>query len=109
MNLREILAHAAVVPELRIEDPAHALPLVKSLLAGGLTAMEINVRSGVALAATESVRKGATEAIIGASGLNRALDFAAAGRLNVHFGSTPGLPPSLPPPRTGHAFRCYLA
>lgn len=45
----EICRRAAVVPVLVIEDLAHARPLAEALVAGGLPALEVTLRTPVAL------------------------------------------------------------
>ena len=49
MTLAEILKLAPVVPVLIIEDEAHAVPLARALVAGGLYALEVTLRTPVAL------------------------------------------------------------
>ncbi len=49
MTLIEILKLAPVVPVLIIEDEAHAVPLARALVAGGLYALEVTLRTPVAL------------------------------------------------------------
>ena len=91
MNIRDIVGTVRVIPELVVTDIAHALPLARALCAGGLRVLEISLRSPVAIACLETVRKGLPEAIVGAGSLTRAVDFAAADRAGAQFGATPGL------------------
>jgi 2-dehydro-3-deoxyphosphogluconate aldolase / (4S)-4-hydroxy-2-oxoglutarate aldolase len=95
MNIRDIIALAPVIPELSFTDAAQALPVARALCAGGLRVMEISVRTPVGLACIEAVRKGLPDAVVGAGGLTRAVDFAAADRVGAQFGATPGLTPEL--------------
>jgi 2-dehydro-3-deoxyphosphogluconate aldolase / (4S)-4-hydroxy-2-oxoglutarate aldolase len=104
LNIRDIIALAPVIPELTFTDAAQALPVARALCAGGLRVMEISVRTSVALACIESVRKGLPDAIVGAGGLTRAVDFAAADRAGAQFGATPGLTPELAAAARGARF-----
>jgi 2-dehydro-3-deoxyphosphogluconate aldolase/(4S)-4-hydroxy-2-oxoglutarate aldolase len=104
MNIRDIIALAPVIPELTLSDAAQALPLARALCAGGLRVMEISLRTPVALACIEAVRKGLPDAVVGAGGLTRAVDFAAADRVGAQFGATPGLTPELAAASRGARF-----
>ena len=46
---REICALAPIVPVLVVHDTAHARPLAEALVAGGLPALEVTLRTPVAL------------------------------------------------------------
>src|ERR1700722_13105736 len=104
MNIRDIIALAPVIPELELTDSALALPLARALCAGGLRVMEISLRTPVGLACIESIRKGLPDAVVGAGGLTRAVDFAAADRAGAQFGATPGLTPELAAASRGARF-----
>ncbi len=95
MNIREIVELAPVIPVLTITDLEHAVPLARALSAGGLKVLEITLRTPVALAAIEAMRKAVPDAVIGVGTLTRAVDFAAADRVGAQFGVTPGLTPEL--------------
>jgi 2-dehydro-3-deoxyphosphogluconate aldolase/(4S)-4-hydroxy-2-oxoglutarate aldolase len=91
MNIRDIVGLAAVIPVLTISELEHAVPLARALAAGGLRVLEITLRTPVALAAVEAMRKAVPEAVVGVGTLTRAVDFAAADRVGAQFGVTPGL------------------
>jgi 2-dehydro-3-deoxyphosphogluconate aldolase / (4S)-4-hydroxy-2-oxoglutarate aldolase len=104
MNIRDIVALAPVIPELELSDIALALPVARALCAGGLRVLEISLRTLVGLACIESIRKGLPDAVVGAGGLTRAVDFAAADRAGAQFGTTPGLTPELAAASRGARF-----
>lgn len=104
MNIREIVAKSPVIPVLTITELEHAVPLARALLAGGLGVLEITMRTPVALAAIEAMRKAVPDAIIGVGTLTRAVDFAAADRVGAQFGVTPGLTPELAAAARGARF-----
>ena len=104
MNIREILAMAPVIPVLTIEDVAHAVPLARALVAGGLPVLEITLRTPAGLAAIEAIAKAVPQAVVGVGTLTRAVDFAAAERAGAKFGVSPGLTPELAAAARGTRF-----
>ena len=104
MNIREIVGLAPVIPVLTIIDLEHAVPLARALCAGGLKVLEITLRTSVALAAIEAMRKAVPDAVVGVGTLTRAVDFAAADRAGAQFGVTPGLTPELAAASRGARF-----
>lgn len=66
MTVDEVMRLAPVIPVLIIEDVTHAVPLGKALVAGGLPALEVTLRTSVAM---ECIRRMAGEiegAVVGA-------------------------------------------
>ena len=104
MNIREIVGLAPVIPVLTVTELDHAVPLARALAAGGLPVLEITLRTPVALAAIEAMRRAVPEAIVGVGTLTRAADFAAADRAGAQFGVTPGLTPDLASAARGARF-----
>jgi 2-dehydro-3-deoxyphosphogluconate aldolase/(4S)-4-hydroxy-2-oxoglutarate aldolase len=91
MQMRTIMARAPVIPVLTIEREADAAPLAKALCAGGLTVLEVTLRTSVALAAISAMRKAVPEAIVGAGTLTVPEDFARVVAAGAQFAVTPGL------------------
>jgi 2-dehydro-3-deoxyphosphogluconate aldolase/(4S)-4-hydroxy-2-oxoglutarate aldolase len=104
LNIREIVGLAPVIPVLTINELEHAVPLARALAAGGLKVLEITMRTPVALAAIEAMRKAVPDAVVGVGTLTRAVDFAAADRAGAQFGVTPGLTPELASAARGARF-----
>lgn len=104
MNILEIVGLAPVIPVLTITELEHAVPLARALSAGGLRVLEITLRTPVALAAIDAMRKAVPDAVIGVGTLTRAVDFAAADRVGAQFGVTPGLTPELAAASRGARF-----
>jgi len=104
VNIREIVGLAPVIPVLTVTELDHAVPLARALAAGGLPVLEITLRTPVALAAIEAMRRAVPEAIVGVGTLTRAADFAAADRAGAQFGVTPGLTPDLASAARGARF-----
>ena len=91
MNIREIMQLSPVIPVIIIERLEHAVPLAHALCAGGVCVLEVTLRTPVALAAIEAIRKAVPEAVIGVGTLTRPDDFAAAANAGAQFGVSPGL------------------
>ena len=62
------------------------------------------MRTPVALAAIEAMRKAVPEAVVGVGTLTRPVDFAGASRAGAQFGVTPGLTPELAAAARGARF-----
>lgn len=95
---------APVIPVLTVGDLAHAVPLARALVEGGLRVLEVTLRTSVAIGCIEAMRKAVPEAVIGVGTLTKAVDFAAAGRAGAQFGVTPGLTPELAAAARGARF-----
>lgn len=95
MNIRDILKRAPVIPVLTIHRLEQAVPLARALCEGGLTVLEITLRTAAALPAIELMRSAVPTAIVGVGTLTRAADFTSAETAGAQFGVTPGLTPEL--------------
>lgn len=87
---REVCGLAPVIPVLVIEDVAHAVPLAEALVAGGLPALEVTLRTPAALdviRAMASVEGG----MVGAGTLLTPEDVRAAKEAGARFGVSPGI------------------
>jgi 2-dehydro-3-deoxyphosphogluconate aldolase/(4S)-4-hydroxy-2-oxoglutarate aldolase len=104
LDIRDIVGLAPVIPVLTVNELEQAVPLARALAAGGLRVLEVTMRTPVALAAVEAMRKAVPEAIVGVGTLTRAVDFAGASRAGAQFGVTPGLTPELAAAARGARF-----
>jgi 2-dehydro-3-deoxyphosphogluconate aldolase/(4S)-4-hydroxy-2-oxoglutarate aldolase len=95
LKIRDVLALAPVIPVLTVEKLEHAAPLAKALFAGGLTVLEITLRTPVALKVIEAMRVAVPDAVVGAGTLVRPEDFKRAADVGAQFAVTPGLTPQL--------------
>ncbi|MFC3068128.1 bifunctional 4-hydroxy-2-oxoglutarate aldolase/2-dehydro-3-deoxy-phosphogluconate aldolase [Phenylobacterium soli] len=91
MTLDEILAAAPVIPVLVIEDVAHAVPLGRALVAGGLPVLEVTFRTPVASACIEAMIAEVEGAIVGAGTVLDGAMRQAAADLGCEFCVSPGL------------------
>lgn len=92
MSLLDI---APVIPVVVIDDPETAVPLARALLAGGLPAIEVTLRTAGALRAVERIAAEVPGAVVGAGTVRTPADVAAAVAAGAAFlvspGSTAGL------------------
>lgn len=86
---REICNRAPVVPVLVIDDLADAAPLARALVAGGLPALEVTLRTPCALDAIRAMSEVA-DGIVGAGTLLTPADVKAAKAAGALFGVSPG-------------------
>ena len=91
MNLEEILRRAPVIPVLVIEDLAHAVPLGRALVLGGLPVLEITLRTPVALACIERMAGEIEGAVVGAGTVLTAGQRQAVAEIGARFAVSPGL------------------
>lgn len=90
LNIEEICRLAPVVPVLVIEDLDKAVPLAEALVAGGLRALEVTLRTPVALKAIRAIADTVTGAEIGVGTLRTADDVKASVDAGARFGVSPG-------------------
>ncbi|MGN6549264.1 MAG: 2-dehydro-3-deoxy-phosphogluconate aldolase [Pararhizobium sp.] len=89
-TLLSILKLQPVVPVLVIEDAATAVPLARALVAGGLKAIEITLRTPAALDAIRAVASEVDGAVAGAGTILDAAQFEAAEKAGARFIVSPG-------------------
>ncbi len=85
----EICRMAPVVPVLVIDDIAHAAPLARALVAGGLPALEVTLRTPAALDAIRAMAE-VPGGMVGAGTLITPADVRAAKAAGARFGVSPG-------------------
>ena len=66
MNTRELLALSPIVPVMVIDDAEAAVDLAQALVAGGIYALEITLRTPAALPAMRRIRDAVPQAVVGA-------------------------------------------
>ncbi|WP_170509477.1 bifunctional 4-hydroxy-2-oxoglutarate aldolase/2-dehydro-3-deoxy-phosphogluconate aldolase [Ruegeria arenilitoris] len=86
---REICALAPIVPVLVVDDAAHARPLAEALVAGGLPALEVTLRTPAALDAIRAMAQ-VPGGVVGAGTLVTPDDVRAAKEAGAQFGVSPG-------------------
>ncbi|MEM7603671.1 MAG: bifunctional 4-hydroxy-2-oxoglutarate aldolase/2-dehydro-3-deoxy-phosphogluconate aldolase [Verrucomicrobiota bacterium] len=90
-----LIAKAKLLAVLVIDDVDSAVPLASSLLRGGVNAMELTLRTPVALEAAERIRAEVTEMTVGIGTIltNKQVDEAHA--VGATFGVSPGVNPEV--------------
>lgn len=86
---REICALAPIMPVLVVEDANKACPLAEALIAGGLVALEVTLRTPVALDVIRAMAR-VKGGIVGAGTLITPADAQAAKDAGAQFGVSPG-------------------
>lgn len=91
MTLEDILARCPVIPVLVVEDVAHAVPLGRALVAGGLSVLEVTLRTPAALQCLERMAGEVEGAVVGAGTVLTAPMREAVARAGAQFCVSPGL------------------
>ncbi|MEM9428413.1 MAG: bifunctional 4-hydroxy-2-oxoglutarate aldolase/2-dehydro-3-deoxy-phosphogluconate aldolase [Pseudomonadota bacterium] len=86
---REICALAPIIPVLVVKDAIHARPLAEALVAGGLPALEVTLRTPAALDAIQAMAD-VPGGVVGAGTLVTPADVTAAVAAGARFGVSPG-------------------
>ena len=90
MPIAEVVSAAPVIAVIVLEDVAHAVPLARALLAGGLTVLEVTLRTGAALPGIRAIARELPQAKVGAGTVLSATDLVAAREAGAHFAVSPG-------------------
>jgi 2-dehydro-3-deoxyphosphogluconate aldolase/(4S)-4-hydroxy-2-oxoglutarate aldolase len=91
MDILEIMNASPVMPVLVIQRIEDAVPLAKALYNGGLTVLEITLRTPVALEAIALIKDQLPEAIVGAGTVIDAQTLKAAEEAGSQFFVSPGV------------------
>lgn len=95
MTLLDIMRTSPVIPVIAIDNPDHAVPLAKALVAGGIRVLEVTLRTEHGLPAIRAMAEQVPGAIVGVGTLTQPEEFRAAREAGAVFGVSPGLTPSL--------------
>jgi 2-dehydro-3-deoxyphosphogluconate aldolase/(4S)-4-hydroxy-2-oxoglutarate aldolase len=91
LSIDEVMLAAPVIPVLTIRNRDHAVPLARALVSGGLTVLEITLRTAAGLDAVRDIRAALPNAIVGVGTLSKAAEFPLALKAGAQFGVSPGL------------------
>ena len=95
MTTDEIMRLAPVIPVIVIDDLAHAIPLARALVKGGLKVLEITLRTRVAMEAIRAIQAEVEGAIVGAGTVLSPKQLEAVTTLGCKFAVSPGFTPAL--------------
>ena len=90
MKVEQVMTLAPVIPVLVIHDVAHARPIAEALVAGGLPALEVTLRTPAALAVIREMAK-VEGAVVGAGTVLNPDDLKASIDAGARFIVSPGL------------------
>lgn len=90
LSAKQIMQDAPVIPVIVLHDVAHAVPLARALMAGGIRMLEITLRTSVALECMRVIRAEVPEAIVGAGTVCSARDADACLDAGARFAVSPG-------------------
>ncbi|WP_214317181.1 bifunctional 4-hydroxy-2-oxoglutarate aldolase/2-dehydro-3-deoxy-phosphogluconate aldolase [Nonomuraea sediminis] len=90
-----LLDLAPVIPVVVIDDAAGAVPLARALVAGGLPAIEVTLRTAGGLEAIARIAAEVPDAVIGAGTVRTPADVAASVAAGAKFLVSPGTTPAL--------------
>ncbi|MEU1183705.1 bifunctional 4-hydroxy-2-oxoglutarate aldolase/2-dehydro-3-deoxy-phosphogluconate aldolase [Streptomyces sp. NPDC005820] len=85
-----VLDLAPVVPVVVLDDVSDAVPLARALVAGGLTAIEVTLRTPVALDAIREISGAVPEAVVGAGTVIAPEQVTACAAAGARFLVSPG-------------------
>src|SRR5918995_7278549 len=90
-----LLAGTAVVPVLIVESVETGVALARALVAGGLSVLEITLRTPAALEVIQAIGREVEGAVVGAGTVLRPEQYRAAERAGARFVVSPGATGSL--------------
>ncbi len=86
----QVMQDAPVIPVIVLNDLAHAVPMARALVAGGVRMLEVTLRTPQALACIEAIAKHVPEAVVGAGTVRNKTDAQAAANAGARFAVSPG-------------------
>ncbi len=89
-TIADIMRLAPVVPVIVVDEVEHAVPLAEALVAGGLRALEVTLRTPAALDAIRAMKQ-VDGAVVGAGTVTSQEDLAAVIEAGAEFVVSPGL------------------
>jgi 2-dehydro-3-deoxyphosphogluconate aldolase/(4S)-4-hydroxy-2-oxoglutarate aldolase len=89
-DIEPIMRMAPVIPVLVVEDAGHAVPIAEALVAGGLPALEVTLRTPAALDVIRAMKR-VPGAVVGAGTVLNPDDLDAALDAGAEFIVSPGL------------------
>ena len=86
----QVMQDAPVIPVIVLNDVAHAVPMARALVAGGIRMLEVTLRTPQALACMEAIAKEVPDAVVGAGTVRSPADAIAAANAGAKFAVSPG-------------------
>jgi len=95
LDARKLLSEVKLVPVLVIERVADAVPLARALVTAGLRALEITLRTPVALDCVRAIARDVPEAAVGVGTVLEPADLLRSHTAGAQFAFSPGFTPEL--------------
>ncbi len=95
LTVSDVMRLSPVIPVITIDDTSDAVPMAEALVAGGLFALEVTLRTRDALSAIETIASAVPDAVVGAGTVTRPDQFAQARDAGARFAVSPGSTPAL--------------
>jgi 2-dehydro-3-deoxyphosphogluconate aldolase/(4S)-4-hydroxy-2-oxoglutarate aldolase len=86
----QVMQDAPVIPVIVLNDVAHAVPMARALVEGGIRMLEVTLRTPQALACIEAIAKAVPEAVVGAGTVRSKVDAQSAAHAGARFAVSPG-------------------
>ena len=86
----QVMLDAPVIPVIVLNNLAHAVPMARALVAGGVRMLEVTLRTPQALACIEAIAREVPEAVVGAGTVRTRADVLAATMAGARFAVSPG-------------------
>jgi 2-dehydro-3-deoxyphosphogluconate aldolase/(4S)-4-hydroxy-2-oxoglutarate aldolase len=86
----QVMQDAPVIPVIVLNDVAHAVPMARALVAGGIRMLEVTLRTPQALACIEAIAREVPEAVVGAGTVRTRAHAQAAAAAGARFVVSPG-------------------
>jgi 2-dehydro-3-deoxyphosphogluconate aldolase / (4S)-4-hydroxy-2-oxoglutarate aldolase len=95
LTARQVMQDAPVIPVIVLNDVAHAVPMARALLAGGIRMLEVTLRTPQALACIAAIARDVPDAVVGAGTVRSKADAQAARDAGARFAVSPGYTPKV--------------
>ncbi len=90
-KIEDQIRASGIIAVIAIEDAADAVPMAQALQRGGITAIELTLRTPAALDAIRAIRAGVPDILLGAGTILTTEQVDAALEAGAQFGVAPGL------------------
>ncbi|MEM8893612.1 MAG: bifunctional 4-hydroxy-2-oxoglutarate aldolase/2-dehydro-3-deoxy-phosphogluconate aldolase [Bacteroidota bacterium] len=94
-NILERLASARVIAGFSVADPAHAVPLAKALMEGGIEAIELMLRSTAAMDAVRAIHEQVPKMLLGVGTVLTTEQLQEVKAAGADFAVSPGTNPAV--------------
>lgn len=91
----DVLTLSPVVPVVALDDPEHAVPLAEALLRGGISTIEVTLRTPAGLPAIERIAAEVPDVVVGAGTVTEPGQAELVAKAGARYVVTPGSTPKL--------------